>query len=107
MSLKLIFSPQSSEGFDFAPQWMLLGFAFGGNLYFMWRTVVFVFGPIFMFCSIIDCPKDVDAMNIISFGYLGCFGGTLKMIDIGDNDLEGCRMRCFDILSNRCNLKLR
>lgn len=88
MSLKLIFSPQSSEGFDFAPQWMLLGFAFGGNLYFMWRTVVFVFGPIFMFCSIIDCPKDVDAMNIISFGYLGCFGGTLKMIDIGDNDLR-------------------
>ena len=40
------------------------------------------------FCSTIDYPEDADAMNIMSFGYLGCSGETLRIADIDNNDLR-------------------
>lgn len=76
-----------ADGFAFAPHWML-SFAYGENLYFMGRTSIFVFDPIFLFSCTIDYPEDADAMNIMSFGYLGCSGGTLRIADIGHNDLR-------------------
>ncbi|TKY64647.1 F-box protein [Spatholobus suberectus] len=76
-----------ANGFAFAPHWML-SCAYGGNLYFMGRTSIFVLDPIFLFSCTVDYPEDADAMNIMSFGYLGCCGGTLRIADIGHNDLR-------------------
>lgn len=76
-----------ANGFAFAPHWML-SFAYRGNLYFMGRTSIFVFDPVFLFSCTVDYPEDADAMNIMSFGYLGCSGGTLRIADIGHNDLR-------------------
>ncbi|CAJ1951441.1 unnamed protein product [Sphenostylis stenocarpa] len=76
-----------AEGFAFAPHWML-SFAFGGYLYFMGSINIFVFDPKFLFSSTIDYPQDADAMNIMSFGFLGCSGGTLRIADIGKNELR-------------------
>lgn len=44
------------------------------------------------FCSTIDYPEDADAMNIMSFGYLGCSGETLRIADIDNNDLRVCEL---------------
>jgi len=76
-----------AEGFAFAPHWML-SLAYGGYLYFMGSTNIFVFDPIFPFSRTIDYPEDADAMNIVSFGYLGCGGGNLRIGDISNNDLR-------------------
>ncbi|KAL9304581.1 hypothetical protein ACSQ67_021844 [Phaseolus vulgaris] len=75
------------DGFAFAPHWML-SFAFGEYLYFMGSTNIFMFDPNFLFSSTIDYPEDADAMNIMSFGYLGCSGDTLRIADITNNNLR-------------------
>ena len=31
-------------------------------------------------------------MNIMSFGYLGCSGETLRIVDIDNNDLRVCEL---------------
>lgn len=75
------------DGFAFAPHWFL-SFAFEGYLYFMGSRSILVLDPIFMICTTIDYPENADAMNIMSFGYLGCSGGTMRIADIGNNDLR-------------------
>ncbi|RDX63342.1 F-box protein, partial [Mucuna pruriens] len=76
-----------ANGFAFAPHWML-SLAYQGNLYFMGMTNIFVFDPVFLGHYTIDYPEGADAMNIMSFGFLGCSNGTLRIADIGHNDLR-------------------
>nr|KYP56895.1 hypothetical protein KK1_003146 [Cajanus cajan] len=64
-------------------------FSHTGNLYFMGTKGVFVIDHLFVVNYTIDYPEDVDAMNIVRSGYLGCSGGTLKIADINnDNNLR-------------------
>ncbi|XP_052724568.1 uncharacterized protein LOC128194038 [Vigna angularis] len=67
--------------------WML-SLAYGGYLFFMGSTNIFVFDPMVLFSCTIDYPEDADAMNIMSFGYLGCSGGNLRIGEISNNDLR-------------------
>ncbi|KAK7349096.1 hypothetical protein VNO77_06184 [Canavalia gladiata] len=75
------------DGFAFAPHWML-SLAYEGRLYFMGRTSIFVFDPVSLNSYILEYPHDADAMNIMSFGYLGNSCGNLRIADIGRNDLR-------------------
>jgi hypothetical protein len=75
------------DGFAFAPHW-LLSFSYGGNLYFMGRTSIFVFGPYTNHRDTLNYPLGADSMNIMSFGFLGISCGGLRIADIGQNDLR-------------------
>ena len=92
----------------FCSHWML-SFAFRGNLYFMGSIGIFVFNPISLFCKFINYLEGVDAMNTMSFGYLGCFGGTWRIADIGNNDLRVWELilsRTWDLmLEYKCKVK--
>ncbi|XP_027344836.1 F-box protein At5g07610-like [Abrus precatorius] len=75
------------DGFAFAPHW-LLSFAYEKCLYFMGRTSIFVFDPLNLYNYTIGYPEGADAMDIMSFGYLGRSCGSLRIADIGHNDLR-------------------
>ncbi|XP_020204000.1 uncharacterized protein LOC109789452 [Cajanus cajan] len=82
------------NGFAFAPQWML-SLAHKGNLYFMGATSILVINCISVGCHTIDYPEDANVMNIVSFGYLGCSGGTLKIAYISDDN----HLRMWELIS--------
>ncbi|KAJ1410022.1 F-box protein [Sesbania bispinosa] len=75
------------QGFAFAPHW-LLSYEYEGWLYFMGRTSIFVFNPYTFDSEILKYPVGADSMNIMSFGYLGSSCGSLRIADIGLNDLK-------------------
>ncbi|XP_012573097.1 putative F-box/LRR-repeat/kelch-repeat protein At1g11620 [Cicer arietinum] len=75
------------NGFAFAPHW-LLSLSYDGSLYFMGRTSIFVFDPYTQQKDTLDYPQEADSMNIMSFGFLGISCGSLRIADIGQNDLR-------------------
>lgn len=75
------------DGFAFAPHW-LLSFSYGGSLYFMGRTSIFVFDPYTNTRDTLNYPLEADSMNIMSFGFLGISCGCLRIADIGQNNLR-------------------
>jgi len=54
----------------------------------MGKNNIFVFDPDFWFSDTIDYPQDADAINIMSFGYLGGTVKTPRIADISNNDLR-------------------
>ncbi|KAK7283079.1 hypothetical protein RIF29_12343 [Crotalaria pallida] len=70
------------------PPHCLLGKAFQGKLYFMACARILVFDPFENTYGTISYPEDAKPMNIISFGYLGQSCGSLRIADIGLDDVR-------------------
>lgn len=77
------------HGFAFAPHG-LLGIPFEGRLYFMGSTSIFVCDPFAknFAMPVINYPQHTNPMNIISFGYLGHSCGSLRIADMGPDDVR-------------------
>ncbi|KAK7255099.1 hypothetical protein RIF29_28502 [Crotalaria pallida] len=75
------------NGFYFAPHW-LLSYDFNGSLYFMGTESIFVFDPYSHRSKTLEYPRDVDAMNIMSFGFLGSSHGSLRIGEISLKDVK-------------------
>ncbi|KAK7244328.1 hypothetical protein RIF29_39148 [Crotalaria pallida] len=75
------------NGFSFARHWFL-SFDYQGWLYFMGKESIFVFDPFGHNCYTLAYPKDADAMNVMSFGFLGSSCGSLRISEIDSKGVK-------------------
>ncbi|KAK7251493.1 hypothetical protein RIF29_34752 [Crotalaria pallida] len=75
------------NGFSFARHWFL-SFEYKGWLYFMGTQNIFVFDPYGYDSYTLAYPEDANAMNIMSFGFLGSSCGSLRISEIDSKDVK-------------------